>query len=133
MLNQEQSNTLLDQDIQPQHNLSDNLALNAIKKDQTEAIFLDMAKAFDRVWHQGLLHKLWSSGTPTYLVRLVQSFLADWIFQIKVLDELSNPREIEEGVPQGSCLSPLLYIEFINDLPTIPKIKIALIAEDNVF
>lgn len=113
--------------------LIDDLSSNHSNKDKTAAIFLDIEKAFDRVWHEALLYKLIHTGVPTYIVKIVKSFLHDRSFLIKISNSLSKPRNIEAGVPQGSCLSPLLYVLYINDLPTSPQTKVALFADDTMF
>lgn len=113
--------------------LLDNLTNNFNKCHQTATVFLDMAKAFDRVWQKELLHKLKVQNTPLPLIQLIKSFLEDRTFQIKVADKLSIVRKIEAGVPQGSSLSPLLYSAYINDIPVIPKVWVALYADDTMF
>lgn len=97
--------------------LVDDLTRKSHGKEKTVAVFLDVAKAFDRVWHQGLIYKLMNANIPHPLVKLIDSFLKDRTFQIKINDHLSTSRNIEAGVPQGSCLSPLLYLIYTNDFP----------------
>lgn len=89
--------------------LIDELTAKMHEGQKTAAIFLDMEKALDWVWHQGLLHKLLLAGVFPQLTKLIDSFLYDTFFKIKITDHLSLPRNIEACVPQGSCLSPLLY------------------------
>jgi hypothetical protein len=74
----------------------------------TGAIFLYVAKAFDTVWHDGLVHKLHTAGLLLAMVKLMNSFLQNRVFHAKIGDALSTEREIEAGVPQGSVLSPTL-------------------------
>lgn len=114
--------------------LIDDLVCNTNNNKHTAAIFLDMEKAFDRVWHDGLIHKLNTmTNTPKHLIKIIQSFLSNRKFNIKISDTLSSARKIEAGVPQGSCLSPLLYIQYINDLPSTPHVSISLFADDTMF
>lgn len=113
--------------------LIDDLSSNNANRIKTAAIFLDIEKAFDRVWHEALLYKLILTGVPPYLVKIIKSFLLDRSFQIKISNSISLPRNIEAGVPQGSCLSPLLYVLYINYLPTSPRTKVALFADDTMF
>ncbi|GBP21147.1 RNA-directed DNA polymerase from mobile element jockey [Eumeta japonica] len=75
---------------------------------RTVGVFLDIEKAFDRVWHSGLLYKLIENRIPPALMRTVASFLKDRDFYVTVEDATSDPRPIRAGVPQGSCLSPCL-------------------------
>ncbi|GBP67644.1 RNA-directed DNA polymerase from mobile element jockey [Eumeta japonica] len=86
---------------------------------RTVGVFLDIEKAFDRVWHSGLLYKLIENRIPPALVRTVASFLKDRDFYVSVEDATSDPRPIRAGVPQGSCLSPCLYAVYTDDIPTL--------------
>lgn len=79
------------------------------KKENTVAVFLDMEKAFDRVWHEGLLYKIATSTAPRRLTSIVAAFLRGRSFVVAVEDATSSARPIAAGVPQGSCLSPVLY------------------------
>ena len=101
------------------------------KREKTVAVFFDVAKAFDKVWHAGLVHKLHKLNLPDRLVRLVVSFLHDRTFRFRHEGTLSSPRPLKAGVPQGSVLSPLLYISFTNDIPS-PKngVQLSLFADD---
>lgn len=114
--------------------LTDDLVTKFNNKNHTAAIFLDMEKAFDRVWHHGLIHKLHTmSNTPTHLVKIIQSFLSERKFQIKIDNHTSSTRNITAGVPQGSCLSPLLYSHYINDIPKEEHVTTSLFADDTMF
>jgi retron-type reverse transcriptase len=100
------------------------------QKKSTGAIFLDVAKAFDTVWHDGLVYKLHTAGVSLAMVKLLNSFLEDRKFHAKIGNVLSTVREIEAGVPQGSVLSPTLYAIFTADIPKPDETKIALYADD---
>ena len=77
---------------------------------------MDISKAFDRVWHEGLLHNLKLCGINGPLLNLLKSFLTD-IFQRVVFNgQTSNWKEILAGVPRGSITSPLLFLISINDI-----------------
>lgn len=112
--------------------LVDDLTKKQCDKEKTVAVFLDVAKAFDRVWHQGLIYKLLLENIPHPLVKLIDSFLTDRSFTIKINDHLSMPRKIEAGVPQGSCLSPLLYLLYTNDFPILKSVTVSLFADDTL-
>lgn len=111
------------------HQLSQNFNNNI----NTASIFLDVEKAFDRVWHAGLLYKLSQLNIPTEIVKIIESFLTDRTFITKIEDSFSSIRHILAGVPQGSCLSPTLYLTYINDIPTTPKAHLSLFADDTMF
>jgi len=85
------------------------------------AVSLDVEKAFDSVWHDGLRQKLSSIGLPCRLIRLLSSFLTDRSIRVRVGQTLSLPVRLLAGTPQGSVLSPLLYLVYVNDLPVNPR------------
>lgn len=81
-------------------------------------LLFDIRKAFDRVWHDGLIHKLMRMGVPEYLTLWIRSFLDDRRFLVSVGKVLSDEGRVETGVPQGAVLSPVLFLVFINDVPS---------------
>ncbi|CAI6374197.1 unnamed protein product [Macrosiphum euphorbiae] len=124
----------------PQHsteiqlvNFIDNITNNMNRRLKTAVTLLDIEKAFDKVWHEGLLFKLLAMQVPQQLVSIIQSFLKERKFCIKIDDTRSSPKTIRAGVPQGSCLSPHLFSVYINDMPLSSKAKIALFADDTLF
>lgn len=96
-------------------------------------MFLDAEKAFDRVRYDGLIHKLHKLGTPLQLIKIIMSFLNNRSFKVRVEGTLSDNRLAPTGVPQSSCLSPLLYLVYTNDIPTTPKASVVLFADDTLF
>jgi hypothetical protein len=72
----------------------------------TAAVFLGIGKAFDITWHSGLLYKLSKLEFSTSFIKLVGSFLSQRKFRVSVEGEMSAPRVMQAGVPQGSVLSP---------------------------
>ncbi|XP_046976468.1 uncharacterized protein LOC124542576 [Vanessa cardui] len=86
------------------------------KYGEALAVSLDVSKAFDRVWHAGLLSKLPSYGIPVGLCNWISDFLSGRSFRV-VLDGFSSDlMAINAGVPQGSILSATLFLLHINDL-----------------
>ena len=88
---------------------------------ESRVISLDISKAFDRVWHKGLLTKLPMSGLNQTLINWIGSFLSDRSIAVRVDGFLSNLHSINAGVPQGSVISPVLFVLFINDLLTFRR------------
>lgn len=93
------------------------------------AVFLDVAKAFDKVWHKGLLTKI-SSVLPRNFCLLIKSYTEDRYFQVKYEEECSELKPIKSGVPQGSILGPLLYLLYTHDLPQPANTTVATFADD---
>jgi hypothetical protein len=114
-------------------NVIDHLCLKANNKEKTAAVFLDVEKAFDRVWHDGLLHKLHVLGTPIQITKMVDSFLGNRFFTVRNDNCFSSTRPILAGVPQGSCLSPLLYTVYTNDIPVNQNSSVTLFADDTLY
>ena len=91
---------------------------------------LDISKAFDRIWHKGLLAKLPMFGLHHTLINWIGSFLSDRPIAARVDGFLSNLHSINAGVPLGSVISPVLFILFINDLHTSTSSSIHSLADD---
>ena len=81
------------------------------------AAFLDVDKAFDNVWHNGLKYKIYQLDLPTKLYRWLSDFLVGRVIQVKIEGLLSPNAYPKAGVPQGSNLSPLLFLIYVNDMP----------------
>ena len=83
---------------------------------ETPAVTLDISKALDQVWYKNLLAKLPAFGfTPTHH-KWIESFLANRSIKVVVDGMSSESFSINAGVPQGSVISPTLFLIYINDL-----------------
>ena len=82
------------------------------------AAFLDVEKVFDNVWHNGLRYKIFQLDLPTKMTRWLFDFLVVHVIQVNINGFLSNKINPEAEVPQGSVPSPLLFLIYVNDLPT---------------
>jgi hypothetical protein len=90
---------------------------------------LDVAQAFDKVWHEGLNHKL-KLPLPVQYSSILESYLSDRYFRIKHKDAYSDLRKIHVGVPQGSVLRPILYLLYTSDLPMLEQTVVTTFADD---
>ena len=97
--------------------VSDRIATAFNRSGATLAVALDICKAFDRVWHAGLLHKLRSYGISGQIFGLISSFLSSRQLRV-ILDGKSSPEcSVNAGVPLGSILGSTLFLLHINGLP----------------
>ena len=99
--------------------------------DETRALFLDISKAFDKVWHEGLIFKLKSNGISGPLLNFFDSYLKERRQRVVLNGIQSDWKNLESGVPQGSVLGPLLFLVYINDLPDKIRANMKLFADDS--
>ena len=95
------------------------------------AIYLDISKYFDKIWHEGLLYKckndFFISGS---LFSWLKSYLTDRTQRVRVGDAFSTTKMIKAGVPQGSVLGPLLALMYLDGLRHNLTNEILLYADD---
>jgi hypothetical protein len=104
---------------------------NALDKgSEVGIIALDISRAFDRVWHKGLLTKLMSLGIGGQLYRWLRDFLSGRSIRVVLNGQVSSTAKINAGVPQGSILGPTLFLVFINDLSNVVQSQIDMFADD---
>ena len=96
----------------------------------TRAVALSTSKAFDRVWHAGLLHKLKSCGISGQIFGLISSFLSNRRLRVFLNWKSSEDYPVNAGVLQGSNLGPTLLPLCINDLPNDVICNIAIYVND---
>ena len=94
------------------------------------SVYLDISKAFDRVWHDGLIYKLKRCGVSGRFLSLIINFLKDRKQRTFLNGQCSDWGDISAGVPQGSILGPLFFLVYINDLTTDLKCYVRLFADD---
>ncbi|MCG8033358.1 MAG: reverse transcriptase family protein, partial [Candidatus Thiodiazotropha taylori] len=97
---------------------------------EVRAVFCDISKAFDRVWHKGLLQKLRGIGCSKHVLKWVTNFLSGRRQRVVLNGESSDWAAVEAGVPQGSILGPLLFLIYINDIVKHIGCAIRLFADD---
>jgi len=88
----------------------------ADSRNKTCGVVFGIAKAFDKVWHNGLIYKLHKIKIPKKMGQWIMNFLQDRKFRVKVEEAVSELYSIETSVMQGSILSPILFSIYINDI-----------------
>ena len=97
---------------------------------ELRAVFLDISKAFDNVWSEGLILKLKKLGIDGEMIVILSSFLTDRKQRVTMDGVCSDWADIESGVPQGSILGPILFLVYINDLFDEVSSDIRIFADD---
>ncbi|MBJ5103566.1 hypothetical protein JGF61_23425, partial [Salmonella enterica subsp. enterica serovar Agona] len=93
-------------------------------------IFLDIEKAFDKLWIKGLIAKCAAHDMPNWMILIIQDFLTERKFRVQVNHSFSDAKGIKTGVPQGSVLAPTLFNIYMADLRVNPPVKLELYADD---
>ena len=99
---------------------------------QTDVIVMDFSKAFDKVDHHKLIHKLNNMGVDCNVSSWIRSFLSNRSQRVAVEGQISDNLPVLSGVPQGSVVGPCLFLVYINDLPETVKSKTRLFADDTI-
>lgn len=111
------------------HRVVDEILDTYEQKQVCLGLFLDTEKAFDKVWHAGLLYKVKQHLPDTYY-RLLQSYLSERTYSVTYKGAISRSKPINSGVPQGSVIGPFLYLVYTSDLPRSNTLTIAQFADD---
>ena len=85
-------------------------------KQETAGIFLDLQKAFDSVWHKGLIFRMLECGLEGKILKIISKFIKTRKVRLQVNNYVTEPRQCPLGLPQGSVLSPLLFILYTRDM-----------------
>ena len=94
------------------------------------SVFLDISKAFDKVWYEGIIFKLKQNGISDDLLNILSDFLRNRKQRVKLNGQSSSWTNVNAGVPQGSILGPLLFLIYINDLSDGLSSNVKLFADD---
>ena len=99
-------------------------------KRLTCAVFLDVAKAFDTVWIDGLLYKLTSLNFPSYTVHTISSYLRGRTLEASFQSATSSRRDMRAGLAQGRLISPVLFSLYVDMPSPSHHVELALLADD---
>ena len=99
-------------------------------KITTQSVFFDISKAFDRVWHRGLIYKLQCIGIRGSLLGWFTDYINERKQAVVIKGKISSYRSVSAGVPQGSVLGPLLFLIYINDIGKSIDSTVKLFADD---
>ena len=118
----------LDQLIDVYHKMMEGLDSRQV----TKLLFLDVSKAFDKVWHKGLLHKMENLGIHGLALGFFTSYLSNRSQRVVIKGATSTWLDLKAGVPQGSLLGPILFLIFSNDLVNDIETEVKLFADDTI-
>ena len=107
--------------------VSDRIARAFNRSGATRAVALDISKAFDRVWHAGLLHKLRSYGISGQIFDLISSFLSNRRLRVVLDGKSSQKYPVNAGVPQGPTLLRFSYYTLMTFLMMLSVILLSML------
>ena len=110
--------------------ITDKLYKAMDSKQEVRMVFLDAAKAFDKVWHKGLLFKLKQLGVDDHVASWFSDYLNNRKQRVVINGVASSWASLEAGVPQGSILGPLLFLVYVHDITDGINADINLFADD---
>lgn len=110
--------------------LRDQIVHARSRKEHTAVCLLDISKAFDSVWIDGLIWKLADFGINSSVCTLLASFLSDREATVAIGEHLSPTFPVKRGVPQGTVLGPHLYNLFVSDQPSTAGASLLQYADD---
>ena len=91
---------------------------------------MDFMKAFDKVPHNRLIHKIESFGINKSITSWISDFLHNRMQRVIINEERSDWKAVTSGIPQGSVLGPILFVMYVNDMPKKISSDIYLFADD---
>ena len=83
---------------------------------EVRSVFWDISKAFDKIWHEGLVFKLKQNGISGELLHILSDFLSNRKQRVVLNGQNSSWTNVHAGVRQGSILGPLVFLIYVNDL-----------------
>ena len=112
--------------------LADDVHKSINNKQFTLAVMIDLQRAFDLVWHDCLLYKIKKLGLEGNIINFIRDFQRNRTIQVRVGSELSGVRTLANGTPQGSVISPLLFLLMVNDITESDNgVKLSMYADDS--
>ena len=102
-----------------------------VEKQYSCMNFCNISNAFDKIWHRGLLFKLRQNGIKSKLLTWISNYLSSRKQRVKINSATSPLLSVNAGVPQGSLLGPLLFLEYVNDIAKNFSSFVRLFADDS--